>query len=196
MDVDECSSAPCANGGECVDLVDGFKCICPIGYTGSQCQVSRDLSQFIFLLLDFGWGISPPFFILYASYLMNSIYLFSFGTSRRVCVVHTDWRMRWNRVVLIFRCNFISLPVSLWPHHQPHSSRQIRICATRTRALTARRASTRWTRSAVPTTIASVRATGKAKTVHDTERLLNRPRLHPPPVYVSVLPSFVFFPHC
>ena len=72
---------------------------------GQSRLVSIHLSPPRFRLRNF-----PPFFILYASYLMNSIYLFSFGTSRRVCVVHTDWRMRWNRVVLIFRCNFISLP--------------------------------------------------------------------------------------
>ena len=65
------------------------------------------------------------------------------------------------------------------------SSRRIRICAIRTRAPTARRASTRSDFSADPTTIASVRATGKAKTVHDTGRPLRLPRLHPALVYVS-----------
>ena len=47
MNVDECSSGPCSNGGECVDLVDGFKCICPLGYTGAQCQVSKHINIFI-----------------------------------------------------------------------------------------------------------------------------------------------------
>jgi hypothetical protein len=65
------------------------------------------------------------------------------------------------------------------------SSRRIRICAIRTRAPTARRASTRSDFSADPTTIASVRATGKAKTVLDTGRPLRLPRLHPALVYVS-----------
>lgn len=46
INIDECSSQPCANGGECVDLVDGFKCICPLGYTGAQCQVSLNSSKF------------------------------------------------------------------------------------------------------------------------------------------------------
>ena len=39
VDVDECRSDPCRNGGECVDLIDAFKCICPLGYTGHQCEV-------------------------------------------------------------------------------------------------------------------------------------------------------------
>jgi jagged-like protein len=40
VNVNECDSNPCRNGGECVDLINGFKCICPLGYTGHQCQAS------------------------------------------------------------------------------------------------------------------------------------------------------------
>jgi hypothetical protein len=49
------------NGGECVDLVDGFKCICPLGYTGSQCQVSS--------LNEFENSCTP----------IRLVFLFSFG---------------------------------------------------------------------------------------------------------------------
>ncbi|KAL0270169.1 UNVERIFIED_CONTAM: hypothetical protein PYX00_007661 [Menopon gallinae] len=41
-DIDECLSNPCRNGGECVDLVDGYRCICPIGYSGNECEIDRD----------------------------------------------------------------------------------------------------------------------------------------------------------
>ena len=31
VEVDECQSSPCANGGRCHDLVNGFSCSCPPG---------------------------------------------------------------------------------------------------------------------------------------------------------------------
>lgn len=38
-DIDECAVSPCRNGGECVDMVAKFKCICPVGYSGTLCEV-------------------------------------------------------------------------------------------------------------------------------------------------------------
>ena len=35
--INECASNPCANGGVCMDLVDGFKCECPRGYYDARC---------------------------------------------------------------------------------------------------------------------------------------------------------------
>ena len=40
LDINECSSVPCQNGGTCVDQVNGYKCTCSPGYTGSNCQTS------------------------------------------------------------------------------------------------------------------------------------------------------------
>nr|CAD7441239.1 unnamed protein product [Timema bartmani] len=45
MDVDECSSVPCQNGGTCVDLVDGFRCKCTPEWEGSACQFDADECQ-------------------------------------------------------------------------------------------------------------------------------------------------------
>lgn len=39
-DINECANSPCRNGGECVDLVGIFKCICKVGYFGTLCEVS------------------------------------------------------------------------------------------------------------------------------------------------------------
>ncbi|XP_077369199.1 von Willebrand factor D and EGF domain-containing protein isoform X1 [Festucalex cinctus] len=40
-DVDNCSSAPCADG-TCIDIDGGFKCNCPDGLTGATCQEDID----------------------------------------------------------------------------------------------------------------------------------------------------------
>ncbi|KAJ7366002.1 Olfactomedin-like protein 2A [Desmophyllum pertusum] len=37
VDINECDSNPCLNGGSSVDLVNEYNCICPPGYNGSRC---------------------------------------------------------------------------------------------------------------------------------------------------------------
>lgn len=36
-----CSSYPCQNGGTCVDISNGFTCICPAGMSGTLCETSK-----------------------------------------------------------------------------------------------------------------------------------------------------------
>uniref|UniRef100_A0A3B3VLV2 Protein jagged-2-like n=1 Tax=Poecilia latipinna TaxID=48699 RepID=A0A3B3VLV2_9TELE len=38
-DTDECASAPCAHGGTCIDMENGFECLCPVQWTGKTCQI-------------------------------------------------------------------------------------------------------------------------------------------------------------
>ena len=40
-DLDECASGPCAQGGTCIDLEDGFECVCPPQWEGKTCQIGR-----------------------------------------------------------------------------------------------------------------------------------------------------------
>lgn len=35
--INECASNPCANGGICTDMVNGYKCDCPRGYFDARC---------------------------------------------------------------------------------------------------------------------------------------------------------------
>ncbi|XP_019863146.1 PREDICTED: agrin-like, partial [Amphimedon queenslandica] len=36
--VDPCSHSPCQNGGSCVSSDLTYSCVCPLGYSGDQCQ--------------------------------------------------------------------------------------------------------------------------------------------------------------
>ena len=38
VDINECESNPCQNGGICTDVVNGYTCKCSPGYTDAICQ--------------------------------------------------------------------------------------------------------------------------------------------------------------
>ena len=40
--LEECSSSPCQNGGNCVDGVDAYECECVAGWSGPECQTDVD----------------------------------------------------------------------------------------------------------------------------------------------------------
>ena len=41
LDIDDCESNPCKNGGCCIDGVDSYTCICSPGYTGHDCETGQ-----------------------------------------------------------------------------------------------------------------------------------------------------------
>ncbi len=46
LDVNECSSGPCKNGGTCNNLVNKYTCSCAPGFTGIRCQTGKRERQF------------------------------------------------------------------------------------------------------------------------------------------------------
>ena len=45
LDIDECNPNPCLNGAVCVDGINGYSCVCPAGFSGINCETSKDLEQ-------------------------------------------------------------------------------------------------------------------------------------------------------
>lgn len=38
-EVDTCVSSPCLNGGKCVNTKESYRCDCPLGYKGGNCEI-------------------------------------------------------------------------------------------------------------------------------------------------------------
>ena len=52
-EIDECESAPCSNGGTCLDGIGGYMCLCRAGYTGDNCRQGEksNIQRSIFLIM-------------------------------------------------------------------------------------------------------------------------------------------------
>ena len=44
IDIDDCASTPCKNGGTCIDGVDAYTCDCVPGFKGTNCEIGNDLN--------------------------------------------------------------------------------------------------------------------------------------------------------
>ena len=60
-DIDDCKSNPCFNNGTCIDDIASYKCNCPIGFTGSNCEKSK---------IDEYWFIST--YQIYFNWILNN----------------------------------------------------------------------------------------------------------------------------
>lgn len=43
LDINECESSPCLNGGTCIDFVNGYHCLCLPGWEGATCQNGKNI---------------------------------------------------------------------------------------------------------------------------------------------------------
>ena len=39
VEINECASFPCRNGGDCIDLIGSYLCNCPDDFGGFDCEV-------------------------------------------------------------------------------------------------------------------------------------------------------------
>ena len=46
LDIDECLSKPCLNGGICYDAAGSYSCKCPRGFAGTNCETSKNIIRF------------------------------------------------------------------------------------------------------------------------------------------------------
>ena len=46
VDIDECATSPCQNGGSCTDQVNGYTCNCIAGYDGTNCETGNTATTF------------------------------------------------------------------------------------------------------------------------------------------------------
>ena len=52
LDINECNSSPCQNGGTCTDLVNGYSCSCVPGYGGTSCETGIELIFVTILVME------------------------------------------------------------------------------------------------------------------------------------------------
>ena len=45
LDIEECNSNPCRNGGTCIDGANSYQCKCADGYAGANCEQGKLASQ-------------------------------------------------------------------------------------------------------------------------------------------------------
>ena len=40
-EINECNSLPCQNGGQCIDEINKYSCLCEAGFTGLNCETGN-----------------------------------------------------------------------------------------------------------------------------------------------------------
>lgn len=86
-DMDECASSPCAQGGTCIDLDNGFECLCPPQWAGKTCKIGKKDARLLLCMYNNGMVCACVFIVLWVVCLL----------------VFTLWSEKWKREAFISR---------------------------------------------------------------------------------------------
>ena len=64
LDINECESNPCENGGTCMDMEDGYECECESGFTGPLCETGMKLIIKLLKFIPFNVVCYQIYFVL------------------------------------------------------------------------------------------------------------------------------------
>ncbi|CAH1784875.1 unnamed protein product [Owenia fusiformis] len=62
FDTDDCTSVPCQAGGQCIDKVNSFECVCPNGRSGPTCSLTCNGEKDVVILVDSSGSIGEDNF--------------------------------------------------------------------------------------------------------------------------------------
>ena len=57
IDIDECKTKPCINGGKCENLPGSYRCNCRSGFMGYHCQTGNGIDFCVCLTMNYLKGI-------------------------------------------------------------------------------------------------------------------------------------------
>ena len=64
-----CTSNPCQGGGECVDLIGGYECLCPSYRSGKNCERACSGVADVIVMMDASGSIRRHRFEMFKDYI-------------------------------------------------------------------------------------------------------------------------------
>jgi collagen type VI alpha len=82
--VNECNSSPCKNGGQCIDSIDMYICVCPSGFAGINCEKECRVGADLVFALDSSGSIGRVNFQKQVDFVKEVVYGLNLDQDTRV----------------------------------------------------------------------------------------------------------------